>query len=183
MHKVKASAVIPTMEYIMFKKGKEWYRRILKQLNTDQQQLFRKRMPAADWIDLDDFIDFNMAIVKEVYNGNINMLEVLGSESADYGMNTILKFFFRFGDVGFIVRKSTSIFSGYYQPARMIVVDSGDNYANLIIKNLADRDNILALRIKGYIRKIVELTGNDVVQLDLSPTEMNGDFKIDLRWQ
>jgi len=185
MSKIKGAAVVSTMEYIMYEKGKETYKRVLGHLSPRQQDVFRKRMDDSDWVELDDFIDFNLAIVEEVYNGNKAKLEKLGAESAEYGFNSILKFFIKFGSVSFLVNKATAAFSGYHQSGRMILSDKKKKSAEIVVVDLPDRDNVFALRIKGFIGRIIELVGKNVVELnlDISQNTEERKFTVFVKWE
>ena len=166
----------------MFEKGKNAYRKVLSHLNDRQRQLFRKRMRAKEWIDLDDFLDFNEAIVRVVYNGKMIGIEELGAESAEYGVKTFLKFFFQFGSVNFILNKATSAFSGYYRPGRVIIAEKGDHHSRMVVEQLPDRNDILMLRIKGFMGRMIELSGSTVKQVH---TERLSDtnFEILAEWR
>ena len=181
MGKVKATAVVPTMEYVMFKKGKEAYKEVLSQLTADQKKIFRKRMHTREWLDLDDFMDFNKAIVEVCYKGKRSGYEELGAESAEYGINSFLKFFFKFGDVNFFLKKATSTFSSYYQPGKLVVTDSDKGYGFLKSEGVPDRDDIIMLRIKGFSGRIIELAGKKVIQLDVERTGPES-FTLEARW-
>ena len=183
MGQIRGAAVVSTMEYVMFKNGKEVYKRVLGHLDPRQQKLFRKRMDDHDWIELDDFIDFNLAIVREVYDGDKKKLEELGAESAEYGVNSFVKFFIKFGSVSFLLKKSTAAFSGYYTSGRVIMDEETKNSVKFLVVNVPDRENVIAFRVKGFIGRIVELVGPKVTELTLDITDNDHSFKIFVKWE
>lgn len=169
--KVRARAVIPTMEHVMFSHGKQIYGRVLARLEPHQQELFRKRMDEKAWLSLSDFIDFNKAIIAELYNGDRKKAELLGAEAAERGLNTVLKFLIKVGDVRFSFRKATTIFASYYQPSRLVISANEPGYAEAVIYDLFDVENIIALRIKGFLRRLFELSGNAVKSMEMERAE------------
>ncbi len=179
---IKATAVVPTMEYVMFKHGKDVYRRVLDRLTPEQQNLFRKRMDTSEWINLPDFIALSRSIIQELYNGNIKMSEELGRASSEYGMSAFLKVFIHFGDVGFFVRKATSVFATYYQPARMVLKENNAKNASVQVIGLYDEDDIMKYRISGFIRNLVEKSGCKNVKLRFETDASNGSFMIFCSW-
>jgi hypothetical protein len=179
---IKATAVVPTMEYVMFKHGKDVYRRVLDRLSPEQQNIFRKRMDTSDWIDLHDFIALSRSIIQELYNGNIKMGEELGRASSEYGMSAFLKVFIQFGDVGFFVRKATSVFATYYQPARMVLKENNAKNASVQVIGLYDEDDIMKYRICGFIRNLVEKSGCKNVKLHFETDPATGTFMIFCSW-
>jgi hypothetical protein len=179
---IKATAVVPTMEYVMFKHGKEVYKRVLDRLNPAQQNLFRKRMDMNDWIDLADFIALSRAIIAELYQGKVAMGEELGRASSEYGMSAFLKVFIQIGNVGFFVRKATSVFATYYRPARMILKDNYPTNASVQVIGLFDEDDIMKYRISGFIRNLVEKSGCKNVKLRFETDPTNGSFMIYCSW-
>jgi len=183
MSKIRGAAVVSTMEYVMYEKGKEVYKRVLSHLNSRQQDLFRKRMDDYTWVELDDFIDFNLAIVREVYNGNKEKLEELGAESAEYGVNSFVKFFIKFGSVSFLLKKSTAAFSGYHTSGRVILIEKEKNSAKFLVVDVPDRENVNALRVKGFIGRVIELVGKKVVELNLDVFEKENKYIVFAKWE
>jgi hypothetical protein len=179
---IKATAVVPTMEYVMFKHGKEVYRRVLERLSPRQQELFRKRMDTNEWIDLGDFIALSRAIISVLYGGDIRKGEELGRASADYGMSAFLKVFIQIGNVGFFVRKATSVFATYYRPARMVLKENNPKSASVQVVGLYDEDDIMKYRICGFIRNLVEKSGCKNVKLHFETDRSNGSFMIYCSW-
>lgn len=179
---IKATAVLPTMEFVMFTLGKDVYRHVLERLTERQQTIFRKRMNPDTWLKLPDFIAFTRAVLMEVYHGDISKAEELGRASAEYGMSSFLKIFLRFGNVGFFVRKATSVFATYYQPARMVLRENLENRASVQVIGLYDEDNIMKHRICGFIRNLVEKSGCKNVQIRFEQEQSGSSFMIYCTW-
>jgi hypothetical protein len=176
--RVRARAVVPTMEHVMFNYGKATYAQVLSKLNPRQQVLFRKRMDESDWLNLSDFIDFNSAIIDVVYEGDIRSAERLGAEAAERGFNTLIKIFLKFGDIRFSFRKATSIFVSYYQPARLVVTTNETGLSEAKIYDLHDPDGIIALRIKGFLRRLFELSGHPPKSIKLKKADAEITIRI-----
>jgi hypothetical protein len=168
---VKATAVVPTMEYVMFNYGKETYRKVLSELSPSLQGLFRKRMPTEQWIRLENFVAYNQAIINVVYRGDIEGAVQLGAESAEQGMSKMAKIVFRMGSINFLLPKGASIFSSYYKPAILEVKPQGSKKAIVIMRDMKDGTGIIARRVKGFLLKTLELSGsrNAHVEMDYNP--------------
>lgn len=161
---VKAIAVVPTMEYVMYKFGKEKYRDVIDALPEHLKDRFRKRMDKSEWIPLEDFVEFNRAIIKVLYRGNIDGAIDLGAESAEQGMTTVHKFAFKLGSVGMLLPKATDIFSTYYKPASLEIVESKKGYAKLVMRNMKDNTGVIARRVRGFLHRTLELMGSKNIE-------------------
>lgn len=179
---VRATAVVPTMEHLMFTFGKQTYQSVLDQLKPHQQNIFRKRMPENSWLNLSDFIDFNRAIIDVVYKGNLQSAERLGAEAAERGMNGTLKFLLKLSNIRFSFRKATSVFVSYYKPAKLVVSQNEPGFAEALIVDLDDPDGIIALRIKGFMRKLFELGGHPPRQVLLQRSPERREIRIQIHW-
>lgn len=177
---VRARAVVPTMEHVMFNFGKEVYSEVLSQLQPNQQELFRRRMDDSQWLNLSDFVDFNKAIISVVYRGDINSAELLGAEAAEQGLNKFMKFLIKVGDIRFSFKKATSIFVSYYQPARLVVTANEEGYSEARIYDMHDPEGIIGLRIKGFLRRLFELSGHPVKSIELRRNEK--EVRIQIHW-
>lgn len=167
---VKATAVVPTMEYVMYNFGKETYRKVLMELPENLQGIFRKRMPTDQWLRLENFVAFNRAIINVVYRGDIEGAVQLGAESAEQGMSKMAKVVFRLGSVNFLLPKGAQIFSSYYKPATLEVKPQGSKKAIVIMRDMDDESGIIARRVKGFLFKTLELAGckNPSVNMDFN---------------
>jgi hypothetical protein len=170
------------MEHIMFTFGKETYRAVLDQLQPAQQRIFRKRMPENSWLNLADFIDFNKAIINVVYKGNVASAERLGAEAAERGMTGALKFLLKLSNIRFSFRKATSVFVSYYKPAKLIVTRNEPGLSEARIVQLDDPDGIIALRIKGFLRKLFELGGYPPRQVNLERFPERKEMILQVHW-
>lgn len=136
---VRGSAVVPTMELVMFRYGKQAYADVLSKLDTNRRVLFRKRMKNSDWIPLEDFIAFNRAVVEVVFDGDLKQAENLGAEAAEFSMRGFTKTFIKLTDIRFSFRKATSIFVSYYRPAKLTVVRNDTGYCEALIEHLVEK--------------------------------------------
>ena len=181
---VKAMAVVPTMEYVMYKCGKEKYRQVVDALPEHLKDRFRKRMDKNDWIPLGEFIEFNKAIVKVLYRGNIDGAIELGAESAEQGLTTVHKFAFKLGSVGMLLPKATDIFSTYYRPASLEIVESKKGYAKLVMRNMNDSSGVIARRVRGFLHRTLELMGSKNIEFRVGVDPNNPkDYMYIASWE
>jgi hypothetical protein len=176
MQEIKATAVLPTMEFVMFEHGKDVYRDILDRLTPDQQNVFRKRMLPGSWVLLADFIAFNTAILDVLFDGDQTKAEQLGYLSADKGFGTFYKLFLKLGNPNIIASKATSIFESIHRPGKQTLVKNEKGEVVFEISGFMEIYPLLFWRIKGYYQRVCELTGAANVQVFME--NVNGDFSL-----
>jgi hypothetical protein len=83
----------------------------------------------------------------------------MGRASADYGLTTVYKIFFKFGAPHLIIAKAARVFGGYYDSGHIEAVVSEPGRAVLELRDFADPAPELCDRILGWMQRTMELTG------------------------
>ena len=183
MTEIKATAVNPTLEYVMYEHGKDVFREVMMKLSEDQYRMFRKKLLVTAWVPLDDFLDLNRAIVDVLWDGDERMIEVVGRYSADQSFNRFYKILLRFITPDTLMDKASSIFSSMYRPGEQKIEESGKGYCRFSISGMEVKDPVLYYRIKGYAERAAELTGAKNLRTEL---EIHDNHRVNayitMRW-
>lgn len=174
MQEIKATAVIPTMEYIMFAHGKDVYRDIILRLNPDEQLVFKKRMLPGTWVSTRSFMNFNDAAIDVIWKGDSKKAFNLGYESADRGFGTFYKLFMKLGNPNIIASKSSSLFESIHRPGKQTLLKNEKGIIQFEVSGFEEHYERMYSRMAGYYKRVCELTG--AKNVDVSITNSNGDW-------
>lgn len=175
MQEIKATSVIPTMEYVMYDLGKDVYKDVLARLSDSQRPIFKKRMLPANWVSLKDFIAFNQAIIDVHWQGNRKKAYELGYDTADRSFGKFYKLFLRLGNPNLIAARSSSLFQTIHRPGNCAVLKNEKGDIEFEITGFQEPYEIIFQRMIGYYVRASELTGAKNVRGDLK--NVSGDWK------
>lgn len=173
MQEIKATAVIPTMEYVMFSHGKETYRKVLDLLSPSDQQMFKKRMLPGSWIPTKSFIRLNEAIIDVIWGGDRSHAFTLGYESADRGFGNFYKLFMRLGNPSMVASKASALFESIHRPGKQTLLENEKGIIRFVVGGFEDNYEIVYVRLAGYYKRVSELTGAKRVEVSWEDTSGN----------
>jgi len=96
----------------------------------------------------------------------------------------IYKFFIKAASPFFIIDRAGKIFTTYYQPSAMEVVEKGNDYVILHITHFEEPSELIESRISGWIEKAMEIHGVSFVTIDIPRSLTRGDTltEIVVKW-
>jgi len=184
MQEIKATSVVPTMEYVMYDIGKDTYKNILAKLAVEQQKLFKRRMLPSQWIALKDFAAFNHAVVEEVWDGNVKKGHELGYETADRSFGNFYKLFMRLGNPNKVAQKASSLFETVHRPGQQEVLKNEKGHIRFEVSGFEEPYEIIFHRMAGYYCRASELTGAKNVICNMeNPDDDWSRVRFDIRFE
>ncbi|MEM3341800.1 MAG: heme NO-binding domain-containing protein [Thermoplasmata archaeon] len=157
--KVKGSAVKSIHEFILKEYSEEIWKKIIALLDKESEQMFKGSILATQWYPVSNYVKLLEIADRELSQGNGYFIEKSGRYSADYGMNTFYKVFFKVGSVFFILDRAASVWEKYYSHGRMLVVERTEKSALLELKEFPYESETFCKRITAYMGRLLELTG------------------------
>ncbi len=172
---IKGSAVKSIPEFVR-KIHPEQYSAWIEALPEPSRKIFTDAILPSNWYTLRDAAIVPTEVLgKLFYESPANGAWQCGRFSAEIALTGIYKFFIKAASPFFIVDRAGKIFSTYYQPSSMEVVEKGDDYVVLHITQFDEPSDVIEHRVAGWIEKAMEIHGFGYVMVDLKKSMANGD--------
>ena len=128
------------------------------------------KLPAADrhvltgitsigWYPIEPVMAYHHKLDELFGNGNLNVCVELGKFSAEWALNTVLKFFIRFRTPSWLLERSGSLWSRYHDSGKWEVMASPNLQLSARLHDFQVRDPAFCARFRGWLHRAVELTG------------------------
>lgn len=156
---IKGSAVKATPDFVKANyigRYSEW----LKSLPPTSREIIEKPIYATTWYPLMESVIIPTQKVADLfYNGeHTKAAREIGRFSSDIALKGIYKFFVRISSPQFVLSRASSIFSTYYQPSDIKVIESTDKKAVLLLDKFHPDEKLIMERIAGWIEHTLEIT-------------------------
>ncbi len=178
---IKGSAVKSIPDFIK-KHHPEKYQTWLDALPEISKQYFNGSILASSWYPL-----YHAAVVptellgKLLYGDAEKGAWQCGRFSAEIALTGIYKFFIKAASPFFIIDRAGKIFTTFYQPSAMEVVEKGDHFVVLHIMRFDEPSRLIENRIAGWIEKAMEIHGVGFVTVDITKSLARGDAFTEMR--
>lgn len=165
---IKGTAVRITPDFVKNKYPKR-YLEWLKSMPKDSRKIFEQPIYATSWYDLIDSVIIPTQKVGDLFfEGNhIEAARELGRYSAEIALKGIYKIFVRVSSPHFVLSRASSIFSAYYKPSSIKVVESKDKRCVIRLAEFHINEKLIMHRIAGWIEKTLEITLKAALKVDL----------------
>jgi uncharacterized protein (TIGR02265 family) len=158
VNQVKGVAVVSTLRFIKDRFGDAGLRETLAALDAADREAFSNPLVSA-WYPLPQMLRL-MRQAEARFGGQLpNIHREMGRASADYGLTTVYKIFYKIGSPQFIISKGSRVFSSYYQYGQLEVPESGPGFANAVLRDFKDGGPEYCERIFGWMTRTMELCG------------------------
>jgi hypothetical protein len=172
---IKGTAVKSIPDYIR-KNHPERYQDWLNALPETSQKLFRDGIMPSNWYPLQEAAVVPTEVLgKLLFNSAGQGAWQCGRFSAENSLTGIYKFFIKAASPFFIVDKAGKIFTTYYQPSAMEVVEKGADYVVLHITRFDEPSECIEHRVAGWVEKAMEIHGFTSVVVDITSSLARGD--------
>lgn len=155
---VKGTALTTTRDFVktMFPgKFNEW----LNSLPPVTKEFYTSTLDATRWYPLSDayLVPINK-VIDLCFEGNIpEGADTIGRYSADVALKGIYKVFLLVASPSYLIKRASKIFSTYYDPSEITVIEQDSRHAILRITKFDEIDLALEYRIAGWIKRALEL--------------------------
>jgi hypothetical protein len=181
---IKGSAVKSIPEFIR-KFHPEKYSAWMELLPEPSRQIFAGGVLPSGWYPMQDAaIVPTEALGTLIFGDAVKGAWQCGRYSAESALTGIYKFFIKAASPFFIIERAGRIFSTFYQPSVMEVVQKGTDYVILHITRFDEPSNLIEGRIAGWIEKAMEIHGVSFVTVDITRSLTKGDpfTEIVVKW-
>lgn len=166
---IKGSAVKTTPEFVKSKYSSR-YLEWVKSLPDTSREIIDKPIYATTWYPLMESVIIPTQRVADMFfNGNYcKAAREIGRYSAEVALKGIYKIFVRVSSPNFVLSRASNIFSTYYNPADIKVIESADKKAVLQLKRFNPQEKLIMERIAGWIEHTLEITLKSPLKVDVS---------------
>lgn len=166
MAHVKGSAVKSTVLYLKNSLGEEGYAKLLSSLPPECVQEYSGGILQSTWYSFGGFVSLMEAAGKVLPPPPGHSLAwELGRFSAEQGMNTVYRAFFKVADIGFVMKRAVSVFASYYDSGTMEMLDVTDHSATLKITGFDQPCIPFCDRVQGWVERLLEMTGSKRIRI------------------
>jgi hypothetical protein len=172
---IKGTAVKSIPDFIR-KNHPEKYQAWLEALPEPSQKLFRDGILPSNWYPMHDAAEVPTELLgKMLYSNATQGAWQCGRYSAENSLTGIYKFFIKAASPFFIVDKAGKIFTTFYQPSMMEVVQKGPDYVVLHITRFEEPSELIEHRVAGWIERAMEIHGFSYVLVEITKSLAHGD--------
>lgn len=157
---VKGSALQTIPQFITSKFGDQKLQEWISALSEPARGLYGSTILASSWYPLQEMlIAPTRLLCDKFFQGKIDGAVELGRFSAEHALKGIYKLFVKLGSAEFIIGKASTILPTFYQNSAMEVVARGNKSVTVRITRFDTPHTIVEHRIKGWIEKALEISG------------------------
>jgi hypothetical protein len=165
---IKGTAVKTTPDFVK-EKFPDRYIEWMLSMPEHSRKVLEQPIYATSWYNLIDSVIIPTQKVGDLfYNGNQEAAgHALGRYSAEIALKGIYKIFVRVSSPHFVLSRASSIFSAYYKPSVIRVVESKDKRCVLQLSEFHPDEKLIMNRIAGWIEKTLEITLKAALRVDV----------------
>ena len=181
MARVKGTAVSASSHYLRGRLGEEKYAQVLAGLSPEAQAALSGTVLPSGWYEFSHLLELMKKAELLLPRGEKSLAWEMGRYSAESGLKTVYKIFFKVADVSFILKKTSQVFSNYYDRGTMETVSTTDRSASLILRGFDQPSLHFCDRLLGWMERTVEMTGAKNVRMTHPRCVVRGDDHCEYR--
>lgn len=185
MAKVKGTVLHANVAFIQEKFGREAYDKIVAGLSESDRNALGSVVLQSAWYEYSLVLRIMEAAEKlYVASGPRSLAWEMGRFSAEYGLKTVYKIFFKVADPQFIISRASKIFSNYFDSGTMEVISLEPRSAHIRIRGFNQPCQVFCDRAMGWMERTLELAGAKSVTATHPKCVVRGDAWCDFvgRW-
>jgi hypothetical protein len=182
---VKGSAIIVLPKFIKSNFGTKNFNIWLESLSEEAKKVYKSKILISSWFPLKTvFIEPTRRMCDMFYKKNPKGAWEVGRFSAEYALKEFYKAYVRVATPQSLTKRASQIFSTYYKPSSMRVVEISEKKILLKITEFPEMDEIVENRILGWVEKALEICDCKNLKLDVVKSLIHGDpaSEIEITW-
>jgi len=185
MMQTKGVGLISTREFVKSKFPKE-YDAWVDSLPESSKVLYKDVISASKWYPFKEgFIVPMQHVADYFFHKNLHeAANQLGCFSAEYALKGIYKVFLLVASPSYLLKSASRIFSAYYNPSEITVLENKPNYIILKITNFQDITVSFEYRLGAWCQRAIELTNQKEVKYQILKSKAKGEkhTEIKIEW-
>jgi|WetSurMetagenome_2_1015567.scaffolds.fasta_scaffold658962_1 hypothetical protein len=183
---VKGTAVRSIPEFVektFPNRKQEW----LNALPDSSKKIMDGLLFTNNWYPLNEALTIPMKTISKVFYNSDDIItaRTMGRFSADVALSGVYKFFIQIGSPKFIIERGSRIFSTYYQPSEMIVLNVQKNSILVHLTKFPESEIIIEENIAGWMERALEKSGckNVKVRITKSLSQKQPITEFSITWE
>jgi hypothetical protein len=169
------------IEFITSRFGDQGWKNVLNCLDAkDRDVALLESKVINKWVDLDTHVRLLSAIVNELNHGKEDILLETGEWTATRDLQGIYSIFLIVFSIEFMLKRSSIIFSTFYDEGGMEVKTLAPGKVECIFKGFTKQQRLIELTITGWFAGAAKLSRAKDIKLDIitSLKEDKGFFRL-----
>ncbi len=176
MAKVKGSALRSSVAFLQDRLGAEGFRRVLEKMDPGDRSILENPILQSNWYEFSLMLRLMEAATPLLpHPGARSLPWELGRFSAEHGLTTLYRVFFKVADPGFIIRKASQVFSNYYDTGTMEMVSLENKVAVLRLTGFDQPGTVFCERLQGWMERTLEMSGAKTIVMSHPKCLARGD--------
>ncbi len=182
MARVKGTVVVGSVAYLKERLGEQGYEKLLDTLSQEEAASLRFAVLQGHWYPFDLLLHLMAAAQGKVpLPPGRSLGWEMGRYTAETGLKTVYKVFFKVAETRYILKRATQLFSTYYDSGTMRVVESELHRATVQVAGFDQPCVQFCDRAQGWMERVVELTGARRVEMSHPQCAARGDAFCEYR--
>lgn len=180
MAKVKGSAFKASIKYLKEKLENITFEEFKEKLPPDVGELLDTPILTSSWYEFSQLVKL-METAKPYLHPEKNRSVAwdMGRFSADVGLSTVYRIFFKVADPSYIIKKASQVYQTYYSSGVMTTEEISAGKALLCLKEVDQPDIHLCERLLGWMERTLELSGAKKVIMSHPKCRTRGDDRCE----
>ena len=160
MLNVKGSALKASVLYLQKNLDGISYEEFQKKVSPEIEEVLTNPVLTSSWYEFSILLKL-MEAAKPYLHPEMgrSIAWDMGRFSADVGLTTVYKIFFKVADPSYIIKKASQVYQSYYSEGEMKLEEASSGKAVLHLTGLSAPDAHLCDRLLGWMERTLELSG------------------------
>lgn len=182
---IKGPAVKSIPDYVK-KNHKARYTEWLDSLSSESKKIMGNPVYSTSWYPVKEAaIEPTEKMAQLFFSNRIEAAWEAGKYSAESTLKGVYRIFVKASSPQYIISRASKVFTTYYRPSEMKVIDSTDKTVLVHITEFGEPNALLEYRIGGWMEKALELSGCKEVKVHIKKSLTKGDSvtEYSIRWK
>lgn len=178
--KVKGS-MVKTMNQDVVDMGKDKYETWLNSLPPQSKEIFSSPILDSNWYSFKyAYLEPGAKMLSIFMDNKLEKMRQLGNLNASKLLRGIYKLYAKLGSPNTFIKRAAKIFSGFFTPGNLSVVEETKNSAVMHIAGIPDVYGIFTYGLAGWIERALLINGCKKAEAKISKSLVKGDEYIEL---
>lgn len=180
MAKVKGSAFKASIQYLKEKLENITFEEFIEKVPPEVQKLLETPILTSSWYEFSLLIKLMDSAEPHLHpEKGRSVAWDMGRFSADVGLSTVYRIFFKVADPSYIIKKASQVYQTYYSSGEMTCEEIGAGKALLCLREVDQPDIHLCERLLGWMERTLELSGAKKVTMSHPKCRTRGDDRCE----
>lgn len=161
---VKGTAIVASLRYLGERFGDDALAHVLQGLPRSDRLALEGAILASSWYPAALLLRFMQEAEWQLGSQQPELARHLGRASADYGLRTVYRIFFKLGSPEFIIARAASVFGSYWDTGKLVQEEHGRGHAVFVLEGFEGAAAFCA-RMLGWMERTLELAGAKQVRV------------------